>query len=58
VGFMLGPVAGGYIYDTAGSYHAAFTICVVLALIGMVANALLKPPEGAGGRRMQPFGGC
>jgi MFS family permease len=48
VGFMLGPVAGGYIYDTAGSYNAAFTICVVLALIGMVANALLKPPEGAG----------
>jgi MFS family permease len=47
VGFMLGPIVGGYIYDTTGSYHVAFIICVAMALTGTVANALLKRPERA-----------
>jgi MFS family permease len=46
VGAALGPIVTGYIFDVLRSYTAAFILCAVLALIGLVSTLLLgRPPR-------------
>jgi MFS family permease len=35
-GGAIGPTLAGYIFDTTGSYHLAFLICVILAFFGSI----------------------
>ena len=44
VGGLLGPVIGGYIQTTTGSYTVAMLSAAALAALGVVIAALLKPP--------------
>ena len=39
----VGSVVAGYIFDTTGSYQLAFTILLVLAIIGLVLTMLIRP---------------
>jgi MFS family permease len=41
LGSILGPVAAGYIFDTAGSYHPVFLLCIGMSLISFGCAALL-----------------
>lgn len=41
LGFILGPIAAGYIFDTTGSYHLVFLICIGISLISLGCAALL-----------------
>jgi MFS family permease len=36
LGLMIGPVYGGWIFDTAGSYHLAFLSGIILTLLAVV----------------------
>ena len=42
-GGALGPVMAGYVFDVTGAYAGAFWICTVIAILGFVLVALLKP---------------
>jgi MFS family permease len=47
-GGALGPVMAGYVFDVTGGYGGAIWICTVVAILGFVLVALLKPAmEGA-----------
>ena len=37
IGAAAGPIIAGYIFDISGSYHLAFIICTVLAVIAIIA---------------------
>lgn len=39
----LGPLITGYLFDITGHYQAAFIVCAVLSLLGLITNLLLKP---------------
>jgi len=39
----LGPLITGYLFDITGRYQAAFIVCAVLSLLGLITNLLLKP---------------
>ena len=41
LGFILGPVAAGYIFDTTSSYHLVFLICIGISLISLGCAVLL-----------------
>jgi len=41
IGFSLGAVLAGYIFDTTGSYNIVFLICIALGLIGTILNVFL-----------------
>jgi MFS family permease len=41
LGSILGPVAAGYLFDTTGSYHLVFLICIGISLISLGCAALL-----------------
>jgi MFS family permease len=41
LGFILGPVVAGYIFDTTSSYHLVFLICIGISLISLGCAALL-----------------
>jgi MFS family permease len=41
LGFILGPIAAGYIFDTTSSYHLVFLICIGISLISLGCAALL-----------------
>jgi MFS family permease len=43
VGGALGPVMAGYVFDITGAYAGAVWICTVIAILGFVLVALLKP---------------
>ena len=47
VGGCIGPIVSGYIFDTTGSYQAAFLLMLSLSVIGF----LLILSSGSGGRR-------
>jgi MFS family permease len=42
-GGALGPVMAGYVFDVTGAYSGAIWICTVIATLGFVLVALLKP---------------
>jgi MFS family permease len=42
-GGALGPVMAGYVFDVTGAYAGAIWICTVIAILGFVLVALLKP---------------
>ena len=43
VGVFAGPFVAGYIFDTTGSYQAAFFICATLGIIGLILTTVLTP---------------
>jgi OFA family oxalate/formate antiporter-like MFS transporter len=50
-GCFLGPVIGGYVYDTLNSYHVAFYISGGLAILGaLMVSKWLKQPKMPVGR--------
>ena len=46
IGFALGPVVAGHIFDVTGSYQLAFIICATMVIIGAVLNMLLPLTRG------------
>ena len=47
-GSAVGPVMAGAIYDASSSYTAAFIICVVFAVMGIILSLLLRPVSNGG----------
>ena len=47
-GSSVGPVVAGAIYDASSSYTAAFIVCVVFAIIGIILSLLLRPVSNGG----------
>jgi len=45
IGGTVGPVFGGFIFDTTGSYQWAFLSCIVLSIIGIILTLLLRPTQ-------------
>ncbi len=45
IGFTIGAVLAGYIFDITGSYNIAFLICIAMGLIGTILNVFL-PTSG------------
>ena len=48
VGGAVGPVIIGHICDITASYQAAFVVCAVLGIAGLVLLVILKPTERLG----------
>jgi len=49
MGFTIGAVLAGHIFDITGSYNIAFLICIAMGLIGTILNVLL--PTGGDKRK-------
>jgi MFS family permease len=47
-GSAIGPVMAGAIYDASSSYTAAFIVCVVFAVMGIILSLLLRPVSNGG----------
>jgi MFS family permease len=47
-GGALGPLMAGYVFDVTGAYAGAIWICTMIAILGFVLVALLKPVAAAG----------
>ena len=47
-GSAVGPVIAGAIYDTSDTYTAAFIVCVVFAVMGIILSLLLRPVSNGG----------
>lgn len=47
-GSAVGPVIAGAIYDSSKSYTAAFIVCVVFAVMGIILSLLLRPVSNGG----------
>ncbi|HSW58289.1 MAG TPA: MFS transporter, partial [Dehalococcoidales bacterium] len=45
IGGSTGPYLAGYIFDISRSYQWAFTLCLIMAAVGLIIAALLKPPR-------------
>lgn len=43
IGDAIGPVLTGGIFDITGSYHQAFLICAIVAIIGFILTFFLRP---------------
>jgi MFS family permease len=43
IGCAIGPLVAGYLFDVSHSYHVAFLICAVNAIIGLVLTTSLTP---------------
>ena len=43
IGAAIGPLVAGYVFDVFLSYQTAFLICGVVAILGFILTALLKP---------------
>ena len=46
IGAAIGPLLAGYIFDAASSYRAAFLICGIVAILGLILTAFVKPIRG------------
>lgn len=46
IGGAVGPIIAGYIFDIAGSYMLAFTICAIGGIISLLLMVSLKPIKG------------
>ena len=44
-GAAVGPLIGGYVFDTASSYQFAFIVCGAMSVVGLILTALLSPIE-------------
>ena len=42
-GAAVGPLIGGYIFDTTNSYQLAFIICAAMSVVGLILTVLLSP---------------
>lgn len=49
IGAALGPVLTGYIFDLTDSYQIAFIICIMIAIVGFILAAVLRPTAKIGG---------
>jgi len=49
IGFTIGAVMAGHIFDITGSYNIAFLICIAMGLTGTILNVLL--PTGGNKRK-------
>jgi len=49
IGAALGPVLTGYIFDLTSSYQIAFVVCIMIAIVGFILAAVLRPTEKIGG---------
>ena len=49
IGAALGPVLTGYVFDSTNSYQIAFVICIMIAILGLILAAVLRPTEKIGG---------
>ena len=47
-GAAAGPVMAGAVYDAVGNYTAAFAVCVVFAVMGIILSLFLKPVSNGG----------
>jgi len=47
IGFFIGPIAVGRLYDLSGAYTNGFAVCVLLSLIGAVASFACSAPRMA-----------
>ncbi|HEY94451.1 MAG TPA: MFS transporter [Dehalococcoidia bacterium] len=47
-GSAVGPVVAGAIYDASSSYNAAFIVCVVFAVMGIILSLLLRSVSNGG----------
>ena len=45
IGGAIGPVLTGYIFDVTGSYQTSFLVCGIVAIIGIIVSALLRPAK-------------
>jgi MFS family permease len=45
VGGTVGPVFGGYVFDTYNSYTVAFIVYIFFALLASITAFLLRPPQ-------------
>ena len=43
IGAAIGPLQAGYIFDVSSSYQTAFLTCGVIAILGFISAALLRP---------------
>jgi MFS family permease len=48
IGGAAGPIMAGYIFDTTGSYEAAFIVSLALSLAGLVIMLMVKPIRSRG----------
>lgn len=42
-GGALGPLLTGYLFDIAGNYQLAFLVCAIVASVGLISCALIRP---------------
>jgi len=45
-GCAAGPIMAGYIFDSTTRYQAAFLICAIIGIVGLILSALLTPIGG------------
>ena len=43
IGCAIGPLVAGYLFDVSHSYHVAFLICAVSAIVGLALTTSLAP---------------
>jgi len=43
IGSAAGPLVAGYIFDATNSYQVAFLVCAVIATVGLILAAVLRP---------------
>lgn len=53
LGFGIGPMLAGYLFDVRGSYQIAFLICAIIALASVLSATLL--PANRGGSMNPPL---
>jgi len=46
IGAAIGPLLAGYIFDASSSYQQAFLICGIVAILGLILTAFVKPIRG------------
>ena len=47
LGAAVGPLIGGYIFDSTSSYQLAFIVCGALSVAGLILTVLLSPVENS-----------
>ncbi len=48
VGGAIGPLFAGYMYDTTNSYYVAFTVFLILFVVGIIAISVVRHPKVPG----------
>jgi MFS family permease len=47
-GGALGPFLSGYLFDLTGNYRSAFLVCAIIAVIGLISCAVIRPVNKRG----------